>query len=323
MRVCRKSLAVSLLATATLLAGVAWSEVGQLSQAKAAPPPQKPPPAEIEALKKAQEAQKKAAHEARKAQEAEVLKSAYTLLAAANDNYEGHKGKAMHEIEAALKLLDENGLKQAQQKVRALQDLHKVVAAKLLPEQSAGGHELQAISDAQVAHGARLLTQLAVVLAANKQPKLLEHVETAIKELQAAPKHDAAETVVKGKELEVLTIAYVLLAGANHDYDGHSVKAMKAIEEACAILDLDLQNAGTVEEKVKALKDAQAETLAKIKNKENPTITEPQALSDAQMILADVFIRRVAGSWNEKKHEHLLKHLSQANTEIGIALSVR
>jgi hypothetical protein len=288
--------------------------------AYAPPPPPKPTPAETDAQKKAQEEQKKQAQEALKAQEIYALKSAYILLAGANNNYAGHKGPAMREVRAALILLDGDGMKQIQPQLKTIQNLNKDAGAKLLLKQSDAADVMQALSDAQVDNAAGMLNQLAVVLTANKRPKVLEHVQNALNELNAAPKHPV---VLKGKEADVLTSAYILLASANHDYDGHRAKAMKAIEAASNIVEADLLKKAPVADKIKALTDANAEALEKSKAKEDPTLHESQAASDAQMLMADALLQQLAVSLNATKQQRVLNHVGTAHKEIGAALTVR
>src|SRR5262249_16041863 len=57
----------------------------------------------------------------------------------------------------------------------------------------------------------------------------------------------------KGKESEALKEAYVLVAAANHDYDGHRGKAMKQIELAFDVLDRNIMKNGSLQQRVKTL----------------------------------------------------------------------
>ena len=143
-------------------------------------------------------AQKKMALDLVKRQEAQGLQAVYVLLASANDNYGGHQTKAIHEVEAALKLLEGKAAKQLQPAVKAHQSAHKHVTAILGGTASAADSpEMQAISDAQVNHASALLAQLAEVMTANKQKRPLKHVEKAIKELAAVPKHATADVALQ------------------------------------------------------------------------------------------------------------------------------
>jgi hypothetical protein len=274
--------------------------------------------------KKAASAQKKMALEVLKRQEAQGLQYVYTLLASANNNYGGHQIKAMHEVEAALKLLEGKAAKQLQQAITAQQNAHKHVHA-LLGGAAAQAEtpEMQAISDAQVAHASSLLQHFVEILAANKQQNVLKHVEKAIKELAAAPKHDTAAAALKAQQANVLVSAYVLLASANHDYQGHRVKAMTKIEHASNILQADMLKQASVQDKIKAIQDANTEAQAKNLNKQDPAITEPQAASDAQLLLAGAMLQAVSNYVDDTKQKTLKTHLKDAHAEITSALTVR
>jgi hypothetical protein len=284
-----------------------------------APPPGKPTPADTEAQKKLMEEQKKQAHEQLKAQEISTLKSAYILLSLANNNYGPHKGKAMNEIEAALNIMDSKSIEPLKAEAKALQKLNNAPASAYL-RQLQGIDLHQAISDDKVANATAMLTGLADTLAAKNQQKVLDPVKKAIQELKDAPKH---ALVLKGKEADVLTSAYVLLASANHDYDGHRAKAMTALEVACKILEVDLLKNGPLDKKIKALRDANAEAQAKNEAKQNAPVHEAQAASDAQLRMADALIQLAAVSLSANKQKRVFDQVETAHKEIGLALSVR
>src|SRR5262245_34413622 len=67
-------------------------------------PPDKKPPQKKDPVKQAADQQVKF-------NEAEALREAYILMAAANNAYAGHRGKAMNQVQAAVKLLDKSVLK--------------------------------------------------------------------------------------------------------------------------------------------------------------------------------------------------------------------
>jgi len=279
--------------------------------------------AQTPAQKKAQAAQNKEAMAAFRKQEGDTLKRAYILLAVANSNYAGHKGKAMHEVETALQLMEAGSLKQIQSNIKAYQDLNATAIAIMSSRAGGAAPETQVLSDAQVANAGGMLQQIATVLvAANKQPKVVDSLQTALKEIGAALQHSAAQTM-KGKEADVLTMAYILLAAANHDYDGHRVKAMRQVEEACHILTANILKRGGVDQKIKALQDANAEALANSKAAGAAIIHERQALSDGQLLMADSLIQRVAFFMNASTQPRALGHMANAHREIGIALTIR
>jgi hypothetical protein len=195
-------------ALVALLAGLVLAGAG-----RAAPPNKKPPPppakeapepakkvaeedrkaekrhkALEEARKKAAEAARRLVREEFKGNEAEALKEAYILLAAANHDYDGHRGRAMHEVEEACNILDVNLLKHGSvaQKIKALQDDQAAAAAKTVSKGTATAHEVQAVSDAQLLNAGAIIKEVAAALDANKQPRVLEHAEAALKELELA-----------------------------------------------------------------------------------------------------------------------------------------
>jgi hypothetical protein len=286
------------------------------------PAPPKPSPAEVAAEKKAEAQMKQQMEAPVKAQEALVLRSVFILLAGANNNYDGHKAKAMHEVERALSLLDAHATKKAQGRIKALQGLHQDTMAKLLPKPSDTTDIMQALSDAQVANAAAMLGQLAPGLATHKQPQVLTHVQNAVKELGACPKH-VALSALKGQETHVLTAAYILMASANHDYDGHRAKAMNWIVEACNKLEVDILKNAIVEDKIKAIQDANAETVEKNKANEDAILHEPQAISDAQLLMADALIQQIGVFMKANKQNDVVGLVGSAQKELGIALSIR
>lgn len=125
---------------------------------------------------------------AAKLQEAAVLRTAYMLIAAANPNYHGHRVKAMNRIEQAVTILDKSVYRQGTngQKLLALQSEIKVEADKFRARHSGKVHTPQALSDLQVQEAGRLLANVRVVLAANKQVRVVKHVDAAIHEVQNA-----------------------------------------------------------------------------------------------------------------------------------------
>jgi hypothetical protein len=94
--------------------------------------------------------------------EAALLQQAYQTLAVADHDYKGHRVRAMKHIEAAAKHLGVN--LQGDGKVR----------------------EKQAISDAQLREAQSQLQQVSVILAGNKQPRVVKQVDAAIKEISIA-----------------------------------------------------------------------------------------------------------------------------------------
>lgn len=98
-------------------------------------------------------------------------------------------------------------------------------------------------------------------------------------------------------EANLLRNAYQILATGDHDYKGHRVKAMHAVEAAAKRLGMDL--AGDLKDRT------------------------PQPLSDAKLREAQGLITQVLGSAEVKGQKRVVKRLNEAVTEIDTALSVR
>jgi hypothetical protein len=98
-------------------------------------------------------------------------------------------------------------------------------------------------------------------------------------------------------EAGMLHRAYHILATGDHDYKGHRVRAMKAVEAAGKLLGLDL---------VGDLKDRQ-----------------PQFLSDEKLREAQGLIANVLASAAVKDQKRITKQLAEAVNQINIALSIK
>jgi hypothetical protein len=175
----RKLLPVSLLSVAALFVGLAcpassWAD--------------NQPKAKQQAAKKGAAA--RTAAEQGKLTEAEVLTNAVVLLAGANHDYDGHRAKAIHALNAAIKLLDNSVIKHGttQQKAAASNDKAVVKGAEVTATKTPKIHENQAASDAQLHQAGKLLAQVRPTLVTHKQTKVLAHVDTAIKEIGIALK---------------------------------------------------------------------------------------------------------------------------------------
>src|SRR5436305_464632 len=87
----------------------------------------------------------------------------------------------------------------------------------------------------------------------------------------------------KVKEVNALAEAYVLMAGANHDYDGHRVRSMGKVKEAIHQLDKSILKNGDNGEKLVATKDEIAARRAKFVAEHQGIFHESQAFADLQM----------------------------------------
>ena len=91
--------------------------------------------------------------------------------------------------------------------------------------------------------------------------------------------------------------AYTILATGDHDYKGHRVKAMRAVEAAGKLLGMDLSG---------DLKDR-----------------TPQILSDDKLREAQGLITEVLGSAEVKDQDRIVKRLTEAVNQINAALATK
>ncbi len=104
--------------------------------------------------------------------------------------------------------------------------------------------------------------------------------------------------VPAGNPVALLRPAYITLATADHDYKGHRVKAMKAIEAACALLGTDISGEGKGH--------------------------EPQAVSDAQLRQALSEVQQASAAVPAgKSQKKIVTHLDKAISEITTALTIK
>ncbi|MFO0810849.1 MAG: hypothetical protein U0746_19650 [Gemmataceae bacterium] len=136
-----------------------------------------------------------------------------------------------------------------------------------------------------------------------------------------AKAQQAAKTEVKVKEAGVLKDAYILMAMANHDYDGHRAKAMAQVEDAIKILDQSIMKAGTNGQKLVALQQEIAVAREAFEAKHQAPINRPQALSNLQMGEAGKLLLAVHGTLvQQKQGKALLDHVDAAIKQVDTAL---
>jgi hypothetical protein len=119
--------------------------------------------------------------------------------------------------------------------------------------------------------------------------------------LAAADSAGPATTPIQvsaGNPVPLLRTAYLTLATADHDYKGHRVKAMKAIEAACTLLGTSISGDGKGRER-QPISDAQLR----------------QALGEVQQASALV----PAGKTQKK----IVAHLDKAISELTTALTIK
>lgn len=98
-------------------------------------------------------------------------------------------------------------------------------------------------------------------------------------------------------EAKMLHDAYAILATGDHDYKGHRVRAMRAVERGAKLLGMDL--AGDLKDKT------------------------PQPLSDEKLRQAQGLITQVLGAAEVKNQKRVVKNLTEALNQISTALTIR
>ena len=137
---------------------------------------------------------------------------------------------------------------------------------------------------------------LGLLLAMSLQADARTTTQTAAAEkgrphtVNAAAFHDSAEA-------GMLREAYHTLATADHDYSGHRIKAMHAVEAAGKLLGLNMKG---------DLKDR-----------------EPQAISDAKLRAAKSQLSSVLNAAEVKDQKPIVKHLAKAISELNTALALK
>jgi hypothetical protein len=125
------------------------------------------------------------------------------------------------------------------------------------------------------------------------------------------------------QEVVALRQAYVLLAAGNHDYDGHRVKAMDAVQAAAQILYDHLMRQGNARQKAAAAKEKAAIAAAREAMNRVQMLHEPQATSDRQLRKAAEILVELRPTVVAHKQKKVLEHVDRAVKEIGIALAIR
>jgi hypothetical protein len=149
------------------------------------------------------------------------------------------------------------------------------------------------------------------------------HAQGKAKAKAQPPVDKAAEAELKFKEAEVLRQAYVVLAGANHDYNGHRWKAMGQIQSAVKTLDQAVAKNGSAKSKAASAYEDAVAAAAKNANKVTSTIHESQAISDAQLRKAAEALAELRPLLVQNKQKNVLGNVDNAIKEIGIALKIR
>jgi hypothetical protein len=138
-----------------------------------------------------------------------------------------------------------------------------------------------------------------------------------------AKQNKAAKVELKAKEVDILARAYVLMAGANHDYNGHRVKSMGHVHKAIEVLDRSILKDGTNGEKVVATNAEIAAARAKFAAEHQGIVHESQAFSDLLMKEARKLLTEAHQALAEHKQPKVHDRVGHALAENGIALKIR
>ena len=162
---------------------------------------------------------------------------------------------------------------------------------------------------------------LAAVICLAAPSPILAQNKTPAKPKPALDKAAVAE--LKLKEANVLREAYVALAAANHDYDGHRAKAMNQLQAAVKVLDEAVAKNGSAAAKAASAYENAVAAQAKRAAKATAPVHEDQRLSDAQLRKAAQMLADVRPSMNQVNQPVVLGHVDNAIKQLGIALKIR
>jgi hypothetical protein len=133
-----------------------------------------------------------------------------------------------------------------------------------------------------------------------------------------------ARATLRFQEAQSLRQAYLTLAGGNHDYDGHRVKAMTAVRSALKILDGVVLKNGTSQQKAATTQGQAAVAKADAAAKQTPTLHEDQATSDKLLQQAAQTLTQVRATMvTNKQRPKVLGYVDTALSEIATALKIR
>ena len=170
-----------------------------------------------------------------------------------------------------------------------------------------------------VKENAKTAAQLAAKKAANKEAK---------KEAEAlkAAKLKAERVAIEGmkeKEAEVLRRAYIVMASANHDYNGHRAKAMNHLESAVRLLEDSIAKKGSP--LAKLIAEYEDTLAARAKNAQVlvAPVHENQVVSDKTLKNAAVLLVELRPTIIKLGQKNVTSHVDHAIKEIEIALEIR
>ena len=145
----------------------------------------------------------------------------------------------------------------------------------------------------------------------------------------ATTQHTAAEAA----EVAALRPAFELLKTADHDYQGHRVKAMAAIATACRLLGTEilppethakLETARAGRGRGGATTTSTQPTTTRGRGEKHATTEpEPQSQSDDQLKQAQAIVQKVKDGIPAGKQPRITERLAEAISEITTALTIK
>jgi hypothetical protein len=153
-----------------------------------------------------------------------------------------------------------------------------------------------------------------------------KEAERKLREAQKAQQKQAEN--VQNQEMNLregalLKEAYIYLAMANHNYNGHRANAMGHVQEAAKILDEKILKKGTNNQKVLALQQDVKAYESKFLAKLSPKEREPQLLSDLQMQEGLKMLNQVKPILVQRKQARVLDKVDSAIADINEGLAYR
>jgi len=207
--------------------------------------------------------------------------------------------------------------KEAEAQQKAAAEAQKKAAAEEKKREAAEKKRLEELQKKEAEHQKRIAALTAKELEAyrKKQAEIVKRAEEAMR-LQALDH-------LKGGESEALKEAYILMAAANHDYNGHRAKAMGAVARATEVFDKDVLKGGTVADRIKTIQDNQVAAAARFLEKGDTTVHEPQFYSDLQLRQAGILVQEVKAYMVKNNQTKGMNHVDDALKELTIALQTR
>jgi hypothetical protein len=278
----------------------------------------KQPPKKNDNQQKADQAAQKAAQNANKATQAEAIKEAYIILAAATYDYGGLRGKAADAAKVAAIVLNPKALKNGsvEQRIKDLKDRNAGLV-KAINWEGRQLYDMHQFTDYQLHQAQAVLSETLSRLQPNKPE--WKHVHFALQSIDTALTVEApkrAQKLLQGKHSEALVETYILLSASEFKYGGHREKAIKHIRLAAAKLSpkaINAINGAQTQQNITALRENNA-SLALIWGGAKGDGVVRRYLSDVQLHEAGVIVRFLV--WPDKS----VAHVQDAITEIGLAL---